>query len=229
MRIEAHRPAAVHSRDVDPKLTAVSRDQLREAIARAHTKVTGHPASAATLDVLTAHASLETSSGSRMYNFNFGGIKGRSPAGDSATCKTHEVIDGKDVTIKDGFRAYRTLDEGAVDYLKVMRDRFPRAMQEAARGDVDGFAKALKQSHYYTADESAYAAGLRGLVGGPGTHSVGARVRHAIDSGDSAVLSGVVEGRSPAEAFVGDSQLSKMLDSIGHHRAPEAEGEDEDE
>jgi len=158
----AHRAPA---RLVEPTKTPVSKEQLRGAIRRGLEAVTGHAPSAKLVDVLTAHASLETASGARMYNFNFGGIKGASPSGQTAVCRTHEVLDGRDVVIKDGFRAYTTLDEGALDYVRTMKERFAGALEPASRGDVAAFAASLKRAGYYTASEADYARGLASLMG----------------------------------------------------------------
>lgn len=228
MRLEATSLASPvsTSREVEPHLTPASPDKLRDAIARAYKKLTGRAPSAVTLDVLTAQASLETASGTRMYNFNFGGIKGRGPTGETARCKTHEVIAGKDVTIRDGFRAYRTLDEGAIDYVKLMRDQFPRAMDQAARGNVSGFAKALKQSHYYTADETAYATALHGLMPGGGSKETSLRAPNPSDSTFS-VQPGSMVGPSSPGSFVDDAQLARVMDAIGHHRTTLEPDEDE--
>lgn len=219
MRVEKAPPPThtQNARDVEPRRTPVSQAELREAIARAHRSTTGRDPSPATLDVLTAHASLETASGARMYNFNFGGMKGCGPAGETARCKTREVLDGKEVTIRDGFRAYRTLDEGAADYLRFMQTKFPAAMAHASRGDVDKFANALKRSHYYTADEGAYAAGLRGLMqeggDGPPAPSI-QRISNA-------------SGLTSADTFVDDAQLVRVMDAIAHHRAATESDDDE--
>ncbi|MBX3200897.1 MAG: glucosaminidase domain-containing protein [Labilithrix sp.] len=190
--------------EVEPQRTAVTRADLRGAIARAHQKLTGRAPSAAALDVLTAHASLETGSGAKMYNYNFGGIKGAGPTGETARCRTKEVLDGREVEIRDGFRAYRSLDEGALDYVRLMRDRFGGAVARAEAGDVDGFARALKQARYYTADESKYASALRGLAGSAdGAASPAVRPRPEV---------------SPAAAVFPDSfELGRVLDAIARH------------
>ena len=161
--------AAAHgsAREVEPRKTSVSRADLKSAITNALTKLNGSAPSQNLVDTLTAQASLETASGQSMYNFNFGGIKGASPSGNTALLKTHEVLDGKDVVIKDGFRAYNSLDEGALDYVKTMRDRFGSALAPAAAGDTAGFAHALKKAGYYTASESDYAKGISRLMGQP--------------------------------------------------------------
>lgn len=189
--------------EVEPQRTQVSRADLRGAIGRAHQKLTGHAASPAFLDVLTAHASLETGSGTQMYNYNFGGIKGAGPTGETARCRTKEVLNGHEVEVRDGFRAYRSLDEGAVDYVRLMRERFGAAALHAARGDVDGFAHALKQARYYTADESKYASALRGLAG-----KTAALAAPATPAGIEA---------SPAAVFPDSFELGRVLDAIARH------------
>lgn len=222
MRVGASTAAhAAAAREVEPRRTQVSQGEIRDALARAHKQVTGRAAGKSTLDVLTAQASLETASGGRMYNYNFGGIKGSGPAGETARLRTHEVLNGKDVEIKDGFRAYRTIDEGASDYVRLMKDRFPGAMAQAERGDVDGFARALKQSNYYTADEKAYASGLRSLIGG--ISGAGSTPRRAEPLTLDALptlpnTSSILAGSSPAQGFADEGQLSRVMDAIGHHR-----------
>ncbi len=150
---------------VEPERTPATRADLRGAIERAWTKETGKRPTASLLDTLTAHASLETASGAKMYNFNFGGIKGAGPHGEVARCRTKEVVNGREIEIRDGFRSYRSIDEGAVDYVKTMRAQFGSALAKAEAGDVNGFAHALKEKHYYTANEDAYASALRNLSG----------------------------------------------------------------
>jgi hypothetical protein len=118
--------------------------------------------SATLLDNLTAQASLETGRGAQMYNFNFGGIKGASPSGQTAECLTHEVIGGSQVTVRQGFRAYGTIDEGAEDYVRVLKRNFGAALGQAEHADIGGFAHALKGAGYYTASECDYASALRG-------------------------------------------------------------------
>ncbi len=162
--IEATRaPAPVH--DVRAQQTAVSPADIRAALARAHQAQLGKPASPALLDVLTAHVSLETGRGSRMFNFNFGGIKGAGPSGSSAHYLTREVgPDHQDRHLVDGFRAYGSLAEGAGDYLRFVRTRYSAAFDAAGRGDVDGFAGGLKSRGYFTESVEPYAAALRSLA-----------------------------------------------------------------
>lgn len=214
--LEAPRPAA---REVEPQRTPVTREQLRGAIARALERTQGARPDPALVDVLTAHASLETASGARMYNYNFGGIKGRAPSGGTAVCKTHEVIGGREVAIRDGFRAYRSLDEGALDYVKLMQGRFGAALPAAARGDIAGFAHALKKAGYYTAAEADYARGLAALAG----RSAGAPgPAHAPPVGLAPTSEGVLRVTDALDA-------ERWLSSLGPspRRARAADEEDE--
>jgi mannosyl-glycoprotein endo-beta-N-acetylglucosaminidase len=156
------RPAAS---EVQARRTPASIGEIRTALTKALEAATGRRPNARAVDVLAAQVSLETAHGGAMYNYNFGGIKGASPRGETANYMTHEVLNGRDVRLAQGFRAYGSLDEGARDYVAVLRTRFPQAYAQATAGNVDGFAHALKQSHYYTAAEDQYAAGLRAAGG----------------------------------------------------------------
>jgi hypothetical protein len=156
---------AAKTHDVDAQRTPVSTTDLRGAIGRAYTRVTGQAPSATLLDTLTAQAALETGRGGKMYNYNFGGIKGAGPNGETAHYMTREVIGGKDVHLSQGFRAYDSLDAGADDYVRFLTKRYSGAVDQAQAGNVDGFAHALKQAGYYTAPESEYASALRGIGG----------------------------------------------------------------
>lgn len=202
-------------REVEAKQTSVSHGDIRKAIEHALAAETGHSPSAKTVDVLTAHASLETASGARMFNYNFGGIKGAGPSGETARYKTHEVIEGKEVTIRDGFRAYGSLDEGAADYVRLMRGRFGAAVGAAERGDLDGFAHALKTSGYYTADESKYASALHALSG----DAVGDRFEASKNV--SFAMSNTNLGLPDS------SQVERFMNALSHHR-PHVEDDSED-
>jgi hypothetical protein len=59
------------------------------------------------------------------------------------------------------FRAFNTLLEGAVDYVKLLNKRFQKAWPAVIAGDPDQFAHYLKVQHYFTADEGQYTATLK--------------------------------------------------------------------
>jgi len=172
---------------------------VRAALSRAVQAATGSAPSAQTLDVLSAQVSLETAHGGAMYNFNFGGIKGQSPSGQTAHYMTHEVLNGKDTTLQQGFRAYSSLDAGAKDYVSVLRSRFPQAFGQAMAGSVDGFAHALKQAGYYTASEQSYTSGLRAAAGLPA---------------ESATSTTAVASSTSVSTYSTSADLSRVLDAI---------------
>jgi mannosyl-glycoprotein endo-beta-N-acetylglucosaminidase len=167
MRIGAESLAVARPpvREVQAQRTPTSMGEIRAAIGRALEAATGRRPNGRTVDVLAAQVSLETAHGQSMFNFNFGGIKGASQHGETANYLTREVLGGHEVQLQQGFRAYGSLDEGARDYISVLGAHFPQAYAQAAAGNVDGFAHALKQSHYFTASEDQYAAGLRAAAG----------------------------------------------------------------
>jgi hypothetical protein len=210
--------------EVEGQKTVVSRADIRGAIAKAYESQTGKKPSAQLLDTLTAQASLETGSGSAMYNYNFGGIKGGAPGThETARLRTKEVEGGKEVEVRDGFRAYRSLDAGADDYVHLLRTKFGDAVNQAEHGDVNGFAHALKEAHYYTADESKYAAALSTLAGKP---DGAASATSALSKAPSAV-SNFNLGTSSSDAFPSSVELGRVLDAIGRH--PQQNDEDEDD
>ncbi|NUO47480.1 MAG: hypothetical protein HOV80_01345 [Polyangiaceae bacterium] len=152
------RPAA---REVETRATPLSTGQIHTALGAAYKKLHGRAPPKELLDMLTAQVCTETASGARMHDFNFGGIKGQSASGLTAKVRTKEILEGKEVSIRDGFRAYRNPVEGAVDYVAFLEKRFPKALDAAERGDVDAYVGHLKAGRYFTADEAMYANAVR--------------------------------------------------------------------
>jgi hypothetical protein len=160
-----------------PTVTPMSGTDAAAAISSAYTSVMGAPPSKATLAVLVSQWSLETGGGRAMMNYNFGGIKGGSPNGQSVSYRTTEGS-GDDVqSIVDSFRAYDSPHEGAVDYIRLLRDHFPNALAEARAGNPAGFAHALKSAGYFTGSEKAYSEAIASTarrVLGSGFNAAGA-------------------------------------------------------
>jgi hypothetical protein len=59
------------------------------------------------------------------------------------------------------FRAFRTLDDGAADYLSMLHNRFKSAWPAVEAGDAQRFAELLKAARYYTDSVPRYARALR--------------------------------------------------------------------
>ena len=149
-------------RVVAARRTETSPDQIRRAVAVALEEQRGE-APQGLVDVLVAHVAHETAGGRRMYNYNFGGIKGQSPDGATAVYKTHERVGGARVALRDGFRAYRTIDDGARDFVSLLERRYPEAMKAAVDGGPRAYAEALAKGRYYTDSPARYARALERL------------------------------------------------------------------
>jgi hypothetical protein len=154
--------------------TPLSGDQAASALSQAYTKLTGERPSSKTLAILTAQWAHETGRGASMYNYNFGGIKGAGPSGLSVSQRTTEGFGATEQHITDRFRAYRSADEGALDYVHLLKSNYPKALDAARKGDAEGFVHALKARGYFTGNEEAYVRSVGSLAERALTRGVGA-------------------------------------------------------
>ena len=210
-------------REVEPRRTPLGASEIRGALSAAYLRLHGRMIDPVLLDTLSAQVCHETGWGKSMHNFNFGGLKGVSPDGVVARCRTKEVLQGREVSIRDGFRAYASAADGATDYLRYLETRHAGAIEAAGRGDVDGYVRALKQGHYFTASESAYAASLRGILRGgfdDGDPAVPASpsVRSPIASMPPAFVSSLPYGAGiaplGADTLPTSETVTRMLDAL---------------
>lgn len=100
-----------------------------------------------------------------MYNYNFAGIKGTGPSGLSVAQHTKEGWGDTERRIVDNFRAYRTAEEGATDYVQLLAKRFPDAVEGAKQGDPAAFVRGLKSRGYFTGNEGAYLTSVARIAG----------------------------------------------------------------
>jgi hypothetical protein len=171
------------TRHVAPTRTPLSGSQAADALEAAWQGTFGRPPSPGTLSILVGQWAHETGRGKAMLNFNFGGLKGTGPSGASTVYRTHEGSGTNEIQIQDRFRAYDTAEQGASDYLSLLRRRYPDALHAAEQGDPVGFVQALKSRGYFTGDEGAY------------TKSVAALAQQALASGFDAL--GASDGATP--------------------------------
>lgn len=121
--------------------------------------------------VLLSQWCLETGGGTSCHRWNLGNAKHVRGDGHEWTMfGCTEVLGGRVQRFEPPdpqtwFRAFSTLDEGAADYLGLLKHRFAVAWPAVIAGDVGAFGHALKLAHYYTADEHAYVALLVRLRG----------------------------------------------------------------
>ncbi|HEY2405612.1 MAG TPA: glucosaminidase domain-containing protein [Polyangiaceae bacterium] len=155
-RVLSARSDGAASNVVTTVRTKLDGEQAASALRAAWTRVTGEPPSEGAVAVLTAQWAHETGTGASMYNYNFGGIKGAGPEGFSVAQQTREGYGKSEHTIVDRFRAYRSADQGATDYVQFLVSRFPEAANSAKAGDPVGFVQGLRQRGYFTGDPAAY-------------------------------------------------------------------------
>jgi hypothetical protein len=198
---------------VPPVRTRLDGADAAEALRSAWTRVTGQPPSEHTVAILTAQWAHETGNGASMYNYNFGGIKGTGPSGLSVSQRTKEGFGASEHTITDRFRAYRSAEEGATDYVGLLTKRFPEAAQAAQSGDPAGFVSGLKQRGYFTGDPTAYTRSVTSLTAQALTHGYGAVGSHLGELGAPPELNlhATPLATERYEYFVAGPQLSTPL------------------
>lgn len=103
-----------------------------------------------------------------MFNWNFGNVKAgpNTPLWYGVRCS--EIIDGKEVFFDPPdpacrFVAYPSMTDGVRAYFTLLRRRFAAAWPYVEASDPDGFVRALKREHYFTADVDVYANAVRSL------------------------------------------------------------------
>jgi flagellum-specific peptidoglycan hydrolase FlgJ len=128
---------------------------------------------------------METARGTKMYGHNFSGIKGFGPSGLSLMLRTSEGHGPSRQSIRDRFRAYVDPAEGATDYVRLLKERYPEALEAAVRGDAAGFVQEIRRRGYFTDEEKKYARAISSLAkerAQPPTETQGAESRPPVPS-----------------------------------------------
>jgi len=95
---------------------------------------------------------------SAKYHNLFGIKAGSSWKGPTADLLTHEEVGGKQIPMRDRFRAYPSFYESLQDWAAFLATRYPQAYDAAKRGDLAGFGEGLKHGKYGAyATDSQYA------------------------------------------------------------------------
>lgn len=145
-----------------PTLTPMGRKEAVAFLADAWKESQGEAPSDPTLAVLCAHWSHETDHGRRMHAYNFGGIKGVGPSGESLMIWTREH--GGTELVRRTFRAYSSPEEGARDYVNLLVERYSAAFRGARDASIERFVTGLGSRGYFTDDEQTYLRSLARLV-----------------------------------------------------------------
>jgi hypothetical protein len=138
--------------------TPVSETQMASAIMQAWEEMFGHTPTKEQVNLVLAQNALETGNRNSMWNFNVGNIT------TNGQC-SFDYIDDLVPHLK--FRAYRNLEDGTKDYLKLLSGKnYSQAWQHIIHPDPVQFSKALGRAGYYgdyDKYEPAYTKAMSGL------------------------------------------------------------------
>jgi hypothetical protein len=137
-------------------------------LAVAYRELTGTLPRPAVLALLLAQSALETGHWKSIHNFNFGNQKAHPGYPMIVQFRCSEVINGVERFFDPpdphcNFRAYNSAVDGALDYLRVLKNR-PHWWQGLHTGDPNAFVAALATPpKYFTANPERYRATLVSL------------------------------------------------------------------
>jgi hypothetical protein len=149
--------------EINPTPTPISKEQASSALGSAWQNLFGTPIKSRQLAILIAHWAVETAWGNKMIQYNFGNLKGTSPAGLTTAYTTSEGYGSSKEKTDRHFRAYDNINEGAQDYLSLLKEKYPRATQCIKDGDVEGFVDQLS-GVYFTGDPKRYKSNMKSIV-----------------------------------------------------------------
>jgi hypothetical protein len=166
-------------------------EDVAKALHKAWMFLLGERPSRASIILLLAQGALETGRWKSMYCWNLGNIKAGKDV-DHCYFRCNEVLSQKaaaEIHMKSTpgsveigravgssvvvwfnpphpycrFRAYATLDDGAVGYLDMLHRRFKASWAQVLIGDPVEFVRALKKENYFTADVVEYSKSVASL------------------------------------------------------------------
>ena len=120
--------------------------------------------------VLLAQSTLESGAGYKSCHLNnIGNFKHIDGDGrDFTYFKCSEIINGKEIWFSPPdpaccFRAYKSLQDGCIDYLSSLHKRFNKSWQAVLDGNPTEFVISLKKQRYFTANLDLYIKGVVSL------------------------------------------------------------------
>ena len=98
-------------------------------------------------------------------SFNFFGIKaGVDWQGERVGSVTHEYVGGERTTLRDEFRAYRSIAQSFDDYVAFIKgnQRYSNVIEAAKQNDIGAYVNGLQKSGYAT--DPQYANKIKSIV-----------------------------------------------------------------
>jgi hypothetical protein len=151
-------------------LTPIDPEDLADALVHAWRNLLGTTPARESILLLLAQSAHETGRWKSAHCFNIGNVKGRAGDGrDYTQFRCWELVNGVKMWFDPPhpatrFRAFRSLAEGTVDYLGVLRGRYASAWPAIEAGDPLAFVHLLKVKGYFTDTEENYAKGVVSFV-----------------------------------------------------------------
>jgi hypothetical protein len=153
------------SKKVERTKTSVSIPELVHSFARAWQSLLGKAPTKEQLAMFVAQNSIETGNRKAMFNYNIGNIIHIPNVDNFDYFENMDSSGGKPFLSK--FRAYNSLDEGTLDYLKLLYKGYPQSFQAASGGNPKEYAHSLianpKHQYYDPTVEKNYASGMSNL------------------------------------------------------------------
>ena len=148
---------------VSKKNTPVDVGQMANSLVHAWQSLLGKIPSKEQLAMILAQNALETNHRKAMFNYNVGNIMHMGDNFDYF--ENRDSYGGKPFTAK--FRSYGSLDDGVLDYLKLLYKGYPQAFAATQTGDPKAFSQSLianPQRQYYDPHvQKQYASGMANL------------------------------------------------------------------
>lgn len=149
---------------VPRKNTPVDVGQMVSSLIKSWHSLLGRDPTKEQIAMILAQNSLETNHRKAMFNFNVGNLM-HMGSDSHDYFENQDSYGGKPFTAK--FRSYSSLDEGVLDYLKLLYGGYPQAFSAAKSGDPKEYARALianPQKQYYDPHvQKQYVAGMSNL------------------------------------------------------------------
>lgn len=142
--------------EIPDRLTPIDGETAGRTLSLAYQRVTGFKPTAKVLSLLLGQWALETGNGSAVHNYNFGNIKHSSAETLFQTFNAGENVDGQSVVTPQKFAAYRSVEDGAVAFIKTLKAK-PHWWAGLKTGNAEKFVRGLATApKYFTADPTAY-------------------------------------------------------------------------
>lgn len=152
------------SQQIPATHTPVSAEDLYLALRSAWIDLWGETPSRQSLLVLVAQWALETGRGAHCIAWNLGNVRWTSGShSDWCEFQTTENLPSGVIRELGKFRAFSSLEDGAMDYLDTLQTEFASAWEYVLSGNPIAFASAAKAHGYFTGDLSVYAKSMASI------------------------------------------------------------------